>query len=108
MNSLVKKILGVFIGVLFIFTIIFGLCWYYDGFNVALITFFGSQTQEAISAIFSAVGVWNWFIAAVIAFIITGLIEWLIGHRLSNRKAGIILDAVLGVFSFIGFIFLFK
>lgn len=108
MNYIGKIILCFFLVVFFIIAFIFALCWYYDGFSVAWITFLAMQIPETVFALFSAIGVLDWLIAAIIALVIVGLYELLVGHRLSNKKVCKILDIVLFVVSFIGYILLLK
>ena len=98
MERIAKMVLSVIFGLCAIFTLLFGLCWYFDGFSAAWGLFFGS---DSLSAILSFIGIYDWLISAMLAIVMAGIIEMLIGRKIKAKAARAVVDIASGIVAFI-------
>ena len=103
MNRIAKKALFVLIFLCFVIALLFGVCWYYNGFAAAWAVFFGS---DSLSAFLSFVGVFDWLISIVLAIGIAGIFEAFVGHRISIKITRTIVDFTSGIVGFVSILML--
>lgn len=104
MERIAKYALGVIGSCIVIFLIIFGMCWYYDGFHIAWNMFFSSST---LSPFMGVVGIYDWIKGIILALFIAFITEVITGHKLSNKKSKLTVEIASFVVTLAGYMILF-
>lgn len=101
LEKIVRRVLAIISGLAFIYLFFFCLCWHYDGFTANSNLFFGKKTLSIMNSFFSLIGLYELFISMFLSLVVVGIIEWVIGRRLTNRKVATLIDIISGIVGFL-------